>query len=82
MAKLNSHFFYLKQLFMSKIANSYRLRDIITKIDRNKTTIIRWEDEGKIPKAKRDSRGWRCYTKEEIDRIINLILQTNYFQTS
>jgi len=67
---------------MKKIANSYRLKDILTRIDRNKTTIIRWEEEGKIPKAKRDSRGWRCYSKQEIDHIINLILNTDYFQTN
>jgi DNA-binding transcriptional MerR regulator len=67
---------------MKKIANAYRLKDILNKIDRNKTTLIRWEEEGKIPKAKKDSRGWRCYTKEEIENIINLILKTNYFQTS
>lgn len=67
---------------MKKIADSYRLKDILNKIDRNKTTIIRWEGEGKIPKAKRDSRGWRCYSKGEIDHIINLILNSNYFQTN
>lgn len=67
---------------MKQIANAYRLKDILTKIDRNKTTLIRWEEEGKIPKAKKDSRGWRCYSKEDIERIINLILKTNYFQTN
>ena len=65
---------------MKKIADSYRLKDILNRIDRNKTTIIRWEEEGKIPKAKRDSRGWRCYSKEDVDHIINLVLNSNYFQ--
>ena len=47
----------------------YCLKDILKRIDRNKTTLIRWEDLGLIPKAKRDSRGWRYYTKDEIEEI-------------
>lgn len=62
------------------IANHYRLNDILREIDRNKTTIIRWEDHGLIPKAPKDSRGWRYYTKEQIDYIIKLVKKTNYFQ--
>ena len=58
----------------------YRLKDIQEKIDRDKTTLIRWEREGLIPKAKRDSRGWRYYSKDEVSRIINKILSTNYFR--
>ena len=62
------------------IAGHYRLQDILQKIDRNKTTLIRWEEEGLIPKAKRDSRGWRCYSKKEVDEIIDLVQKTNYFR--
>lgn len=58
----------------------YCLKDILKRIDRNKTTLIRWENLGLIPKAKRDSRGWRCYTKEDIDQIVNLIKKTDYFK--
>lgn len=57
----------------------YRLKDIVEKIDRDKTTVIRWEKEGLIPQAKRDSRGWRYYDKEEIAKIVNKVLSTNYF---
>lgn len=32
-------------------------------------TIIRWEDAGKIKKAKRDWRGWRAYTKEDLEEL-------------
>jgi DNA-binding transcriptional MerR regulator len=59
---------------------TYRLKDIGEEIDRDKTTIIRWEREGLIPKAKRDSRGWRYYSKEQADQIVNKVLSTNYFQ--
>jgi DNA-binding transcriptional MerR regulator len=62
------------------IAGSYRLQDILREIDRNKTTLIRWEDEGLIPKAQRDSRGWRCYSKNQVDEIIRRVQETNYFQ--
>jgi predicted site-specific integrase-resolvase len=58
----------------------YRLKDIQEKIDRDKTTLIRWEKEGLIPEAKRDSRGWRYYTREEVSRIVNNILTTDYFR--
>jgi hypothetical protein len=64
----------------SMIAGHYRLEDILREIDRNKTTLIRWEDEGLIPKAQRDSRGWRCYTPEQVEEIIRLVKQTDYFR--
>ena len=60
----------------------YRLKDIEEKIDRDKTTIIRWEKEGIISPAKRDSRGWRYYTKEEMFKIVNRVLSTDYFRNS
>ena len=32
-------------------------------------TILRWEDAGKIKKAKRDWRGWRVFTEDDLDDI-------------
>ncbi len=58
----------------------YRLKDIEDKIDRDKTTLIRWEKEGLIPQAKRDTRGWRYYSKEEVRKIVNTVLTTDYFR--
>lgn len=58
----------------------YRLKDIQEKIDRDKTTLIRWEKEGLIPEAKRDSRGWRYYNRNEVNSIINLVLSSDYFR--
>jgi len=75
---------FVKNCFAEDTKNmkhkTYRLKDIGEEIDRDKTTIIRWEREGLIPKAKRDSRGWRYYTKEQADQIVNKVLSTNYFQ--
>ena len=58
----------------------YSLKDIEKNVDRDKTTLIRWEKKGLIPMARRDSRGWRCYSKEEVNNIVNIILNNNYFR--
>jgi len=58
----------------------YYIKDILKKIDRNKTTLIRWESLDLIPKAKKDSRGWRYYTENEVKEIVELIKSTNYFK--
>jgi DNA-binding transcriptional MerR regulator len=50
----------------------YRVHEILQEIDRSKTTLLRWETLSLIPKAHRDSRGWRYYTEEEAKRIIEL----------
>jgi len=63
------------------IAGNYRLQDILREIDRNKTTVIRWEEQGLIPAAPRDSRGWRYYTREQVEEIIRLVKTTDYFRT-
>lgn len=60
----------------------YRLKDIEDKIDRDKTTLIRWEKEGLIMKAKRDSRGWRYYSGDQVINIVNKILTTDYFRNA
>ena len=64
------------------IAGNYRLQDILREIDRNKTTVIRWEEQGLIPAAPRDSRGWRYYTREQVEEIIRLVKTTDYFRNS
>jgi predicted transcriptional regulator len=58
----------------------YHLKDIEEKIDRDKTTIIRWEKEGMIPRAKRDSRGWRYYSYQEVAEIVSKVLNSDYFR--
>lgn len=61
-------------------SKKYHLKDILDRIDRDKTTLIRWEREGMIPQAKRDSRGWRYYSKDEVSNIVNEVLATDYFR--
>ena len=62
------------------LKEKYYINEILRGVDRSKTTIIRWEEEGLIPRAKRDSRGWRYYSQKEIQRIIKLIKKNNYFR--
>ena len=60
----------------------YRIKDILERIDRNKTTLLRWEQQGLIPLAKRDSRDWRYYSQAEVEHIVELVKQTNYFRVT
>lgn len=62
------------------IAGHFRINDILKRIDRNKTTLLRWENVGLIPTAKRDSRGWRVYSYEEVEFIVSLVKKTDYFR--
>lgn len=64
------------------LAGYYRVNDILKQIDRNKTTLLRWESEGLIPEAEKDSRGWRVYSKEQVEYIVNLVKETDYFKES
>ena len=32
-------------------------------------TILRWEETGKIDRAKRDWRGWRVYNEEDLQQL-------------
>ena len=57
----------------------YRLIDIARQIDRDKSTIIRWEELGLIPQAMRDSRGWRYYSADQVRKIVSLVKETKYF---
>src|SRR3989344_3305547 len=51
----------------------YRLIDLVRRLDRDKSTLIRWEAEGKISKAKRDTHGWRYYTPDDFDFIVRTV---------
>ena len=32
-------------------------------------TILRWEEAGKINRAKRDWRGWRVYNEDDLEEL-------------
>lgn len=47
----------------------YHLTEAATKIGIAPITLKRWLLEGKVPDVKRDRRGWRIFTQEDINRI-------------
>ena len=50
----------------------YKMNDLAKELDRDKSTLLRWEKEGIIPLAKRDSRGWRVYSSEDFQNIVKI----------
>jgi len=52
----------------------YRVHEIAKMIDRDKTTIFRWEKDKKIDPPARDSRGWRLYTEEDLNKMKEIII--------
>jgi hypothetical protein len=57
----------------------YRIGQLAKELDRHAITVKRWEEEGLIPKARRDSRGWRYYTEAEVREIKRIVEERNYF---
>jgi DNA-binding transcriptional MerR regulator len=61
-------------------AKPYKIKDVALRLDRSILTIKRWEKQGLIPKARKDSRGWRVYTEDEVQAILKKVRETNYFR--
>jgi DNA-binding transcriptional MerR regulator len=61
-------------------AKLYKIKDLALRLDRSILTIKRWEKHGLIPKARKDSRGWRVYTEDEVQAILKKVRETNYFR--
>ncbi len=66
---------------LKKRAGYYRISDIAKQVDRSTIAVARWEKKGLIPKAKRDSRGWRIYTKDDVEKIVRMVKETKYFSS-
>jgi DNA-binding transcriptional MerR regulator len=58
----------------------YKIKDLALRLDRSILTIKRWERQGLIPQARKDSRGWRVYTEQEVQAILKKVRETNYFR--
>ena len=61
-------------------ARIYKIKDLALRLDRTILTIKRWEKRGLIPPPRKDSRGWRVYTEDEVKEILKRVRETNYFQ--
>jgi predicted DNA-binding transcriptional regulator AlpA len=48
-----------------------RITDIAKATGLSKSTLIRYENEGKLPKARRDGRKWRFYTEADRENILS-----------
>jgi DNA-binding transcriptional MerR regulator len=46
------------------------ITDVAEMVGVSPRTIMRWESNGKVKKAKRDWRGWRIYDNEDIEELI------------
>ena len=60
-------------------ARRYRIGELAKELDRSTLTIKKWEENGLIPEAKRDSRGWRYYTEDDISKIKTILKKHDYF---
>ncbi len=54
---------------MNEIDNRMTVTEIADRLGVTSKTIIRWEQKEKIPKAKRDWRGWRVYFESDFREI-------------
>ena len=54
---------------MTENNNKITITEAARKLGIVPKTIIRWEQSGKIRKAKRDWRNWRVYTSDDIDKM-------------
>ena len=48
-----------------------RITDIAKATGLSKSTLIRYENEGKLPKGRRDGRKWRFYTETDRENILS-----------
>ncbi|RJQ37352.1 MerR family transcriptional regulator, partial [Candidatus Parcubacteria bacterium] len=67
--------------YPAKSRATYQLAELAKELQRDKTTLIRWEMEGRIPPARRDERGWRYYTQDDFDAIVRLVSTHDFFAT-
>lgn len=56
-----------------KSSQKLRISAICKATGLSKSTIIRYEEEGILPAAKRDGREWRFYTSSDRDEIVKIL---------
>ncbi|MFC1477233.1 MerR family transcriptional regulator [candidate division KSB1 bacterium] len=58
-----------------KKASTYSSKDVCEKMDVTKNTLFKWEKEGKIKNVRKDWRGWRVYSDENVEQVRRVILE-------
>ncbi len=46
------------------------IKEVAKIVGVNTRTILRWEEKGKVKKAKRDEKGWRIYDNDDIEKLM------------
>ena len=64
---------------MKSIRVEIYVADLAKSLDRSVRTVKEWEKKGLIPKAHRDSRGWRVYTPEQAEKIFKHVKRHRFF---
>lgn len=59
---------------MSDKKSNLSTNEVCKLFDVTKTTLFKWEKEGKMKKAQKDWRGWRIFSEENVDEIRKIIL--------
>ena len=57
---------------MTETNGRYTITEAAERIGVSTKTIIRWEKASRISKAKRDWRGWRVFTEQQVSTMIRL----------
>jgi len=51
------------------VKSRFTITEVAEKLGVSPKTVARWEKVGKIKRSKRDWRGWRIYSEEDIVHI-------------
>jgi len=58
---------------MENKKTEYSTKEVCSKFDVTKTTLFKWEKEGKLNKVQKDWRGWRIFSDTNISEIRGII---------
>ena len=64
---------------MQTMQSEMNIADLAKTLDRSVRTVKEWEKRGLIPRARRDSRGWRVYSSEQAERILKHVKKKKFF---
>jgi DNA-binding transcriptional MerR regulator len=51
----------------------YKVKEVLERVGISRGTLYRWEEQGKIPRPKRNVSGYRVYTDDEVEKIEKFI---------
>ena len=63
-------------------AEHFTIQNLAEQLEVSVKTLKKWEQQSKIPQARRTPFGWRVYTKQELDKIERLVKDNGFFVKS